>query len=115
TDRAVELRTGSNVSLNWSDLGLQGWQMRVLLNEKGELRKGEKRWNGKTGKRVCFLAKLLNRMKRDLSPEEAVEEATRALRAIWETLRQVDENVPDSHDRLLLSVNGGRRLNPDWY
>ena len=114
-DRAVELRTGTNVSLNWSDLGLQGWQMRVLLNEKGELRKGERRWNGKTGKRVCFLAKLLKRIKPDLSPQAAVEEATSALRAIWETLRQVDENVPDSHDRLLLSVNGGRRLNPDWY
>jgi superfamily II DNA/RNA helicase len=113
TDRAVELATEDSVSLNWSDLCLQGWQTRVLMNEKGKLRKGEKRWGGKTGKRVRFLTKLL--MKNGLSKSEAVAHAVTALRAIWETIQQCDENAPSSHDRLLLSVEDARRLNPDWW
>ncbi len=114
-DRAVELRTENSVSLNWSDLSLQGWQACVLMNEKGKLKKGEKRWSGKTGKRCRFLAKLLMRVKDDLSQEKAIEQAVEALRAVWDHIKQSDENAPSSHDRLLIPVDDARRLNPDWW
>ena len=114
-DRAVELRTENSVSLSWNDLSLQGRQALVLMNEKGELKKGEKRWSGRTGKRVRFLAKLLMRMKDDLSQEKAIDQAVEALRVAWDHAKQSDENAPSSHDRLLIPVDDARRLNPDWW
>jgi len=112
-DKAVELRTENSVSLNWSDLSLQGWQACVLMNEKGKLKKGEKRWSGKTGKRARFLAKLLMRI--GVSEQEAFGQAVAALRFVWETVKQCDENASSSHDRMLISVDDARRLNPDWW
>ncbi len=113
-DRAVELNTEKNVSLNWSDLNLQAAQMRFRIGDpKGK--KDVRSWDGKTGKRARFLAKLLMRMRDGLSEQEAVEQAVTALRAIWETLRQSDESARSSHDRLLIPVDDARRLNPDWW
>jgi superfamily II DNA/RNA helicase len=113
TDRAVELRAEKGVSLNWNDLNLQASQMRFRVGDpKG---KGVRSWDGKQGKRARFLAKLLMRITNDLSEQEAVNNAVDALRAIWESVRQLDENAPSSHDRLLLSVDDARRLNPDWW
>jgi hypothetical protein len=114
TDRAVELRTENGISLNWSDLNLQAAQMRFRIGDpKGK--KDIRSWDGKTGKRARFLAKLLARMRNGLSEQEALEQAVSALRAIWETLRQSDESAPSSHDRLLILVDDARRLNPDWW
>jgi superfamily II DNA/RNA helicase len=114
TDRAVELRTESGISLNWIDLNLQAPQMRFRIGDpKGK--KGVRSWDGKTGKRARFLAKLLMRMREGLSEQEALEQAVTALRDIWDTVRQCDENAPSSHDRLLISVDDARRLNPDWW
>jgi hypothetical protein len=114
TDRAVELRTESGISLNWSDLNLLASQMRFRIGDpKGK--KGVRSWDGKTGKRARFLAKLLMRMRDGLSEQEALEQAVTALRDIWDTVRQCDENAPSSHDRLLISVDDARRLNPDWW
>ena len=113
-DKAVELRTEQGVSLNWNDLNLQASQMRFRIGDpKGK--KGVRSWDGKQGKRARFLAKLLMRIRNGLSEEEAVNEAVNVLRAIWETVSQCDENAPSSYDRLLLSINDARRLNPDWW
>jgi superfamily II DNA/RNA helicase len=114
TDRAVELRAENGVSLNWSDLSLQASQMRFRIGDpKGK--KNVRSWDGKTGKRARFLAKLLMRMRDGLSEQEAVEQAVNVLRAVWDTVRECDEKAPSSHDRLLISVDDARRLNPDWW
>ncbi len=112
-DRAVELRTENSISLNWNDLGLQASQIRVSPVEKGELKARERRWAGKGGKRAQFLAKLL--MRDGLSEQEALKQAVDILRVVWDTIRQSDDNAPAAHDRLLISVDDARRLNPDWW
>ena len=113
-DKAVELRTESGVSLNWDDLGLQASHMRVRIGQpKGH--KAVRSWDGKAGKRALFLSKLLLKMQEGLSEQEAVQHAVAALRAVWETLRQSDENAPSSNDHLLSRVDDTRRLNPDWW
>ena len=111
-DWAVELRSERNVSLAWTDLGIQRQQKRVSSVEQGNLGFGEIRWSGKT-RRVWLLVKLL--MKSGFTAEQAVEQSVEALRAIWETLRQCDEHAPSANDRLLITVEDARRLNPDWW
>ena len=111
-DRAVEIRTENAISVNWSDLGLQASMMRFRIGPP-KRQKGVRSWDGKTGKRVRFLAKFLTR--NGLSEEKAIEEAIKTLRIIWETIRQCDENAPSSYDRLLISVEDSRRLNPEWW
>ncbi|MGB9618853.1 MAG: helicase-related protein [Armatimonadota bacterium] len=113
-DRALELRTGSGISLNWSDLNLQASQMRFRIG-RPRGRSGIRSWDGKQGKRAQFLAKLVMRLRDGLAEEEALDQAVEALRQIWETFRQSDEKAPSSLDRLLLSVDDARRLNPEWY
>lgn len=112
-DRAMELRTEQSVSLSWNDLSLQASQMRFRIGDP-KRGKGVRSWDGKHGKRARFLVKLLTRTGNGLSEEEAVNEAVNTLRAMWEAVRQCDENAPSS-DRLLLSVDDARRLNPDWW
>jgi hypothetical protein len=60
-DRAVELRTENSVPLNWNDLELQASQMRFRIGAPGRQR-GVRSWDGKSGKRVRFLSKLLTKM-----------------------------------------------------
>ncbi len=114
TDRAVELRTETNISLNWHDLSLQASQMRVSPVETGILRNGERKWAGKTGRRVRLLAKLYQRIHPQASGQKAIEASLQALRALWDELSKLDEKGPADH-RLLVRVNGARRLNPDWW
>ena len=114
TDRAVELRAGRGISLNWSDLNLQASQMRFRIG-RPRRRKNVRSWDGEKGKRARLLAKILIRLREDLSESEALEQAIKCLREIWEALRQSDEKAPSSADRLLLSVDDARRLNPEWY
>ena len=115
-DRAVELRTAGDISLTWSDLGIQASQMRVRIGPpcrpKGRRYWPVRSWDGKTGKRAQFLTKLL--MKKGLSKQDAVEKSLETLRAIWEAFRQSDESIPSQH-RLLFVVDDARRLNPDWW
>lgn len=113
-DRAVELRTEDGISLNWSDLNLQASQMRFRIGPPRGMR-GIRGWDGKQGKRAQFLAKVLMRIREGLSEQEALDQAVNVLREIWEALRQSDEKAPSSRDRLLLSVDDARRLNPDWW
>jgi len=114
TDRAVELRTEGGISLNWSDLNLLASQMRFRIGPPRR-RRGVRSWDGKQGKRARFLAKVLMRIREDLSEQEALDQVVNVLREIWETLRQSDEKAPSSQDHLLLSVDDARRLNPDWW
>ena len=114
TDRAAELRTEKGISLDWRDLNLQGDQMRVRIGDPRGAR-GVRSWDGRRGKRARFLSKLLMRMRKDIPEQEALDQAVDLLRAVWDTIRQSDENAPTSHDRLLIPVDDGRRLNPDWW
>ncbi|MBI3951926.1 MAG: DEAD/DEAH box helicase [Acidobacteria bacterium] len=112
TDRAVELRTENGVPLSWSDLGLQATQMRFRVGDpRGQ--HGVRSWDGK-GRRARLLAKLLMGIRGNLTEQDAIVEAVKALRAVWETIIRCDESA-SSHDHLLLSVDDARRLNPDWW
>lgn len=115
-DRAVELRTIGEVTLNWSDLAIQATQMGVRIGlphrPRGSKHWPIRSWDGKNGRRAQFLKKIL--VRKGFGDEVAVEKAQELLRSIWEALRQSDELIP-SQDRFLLSVNDARRLNPDWW
>jgi len=111
TDRAVELRTPDDVSLNWDDLDLQISQMSFQIGKPGK--KNVRGWDGKRTKRTRFLTKLL--MMRGLSESEATEQAVQTLRAIWDTIRDDDKRVSSPDDHLLISAGDARRLNPDWW
>jgi len=112
-DRAVELHTESDISLRWNELGGQSAQRRVTKSEKGELKSWERKWCGKTGRRVRLLAKILER--NGTLQAEAVEKAISTLREIWDSLTKCDENAPSSQERLLSIIEGDtRRLNPEW-
>ena len=110
-DKAVELRTADDVSLNWNDLNIQASQMRVRIGPP-RTQRGVRSWDGKTGKRVQFLSKVL--IKKGVPKEKAVKKSVEVLRAIWEAFRESDDSLA-SQDRFLLSVNDARRLNPDWW
>jgi len=115
-DKAVELLAESGVSIAWSDLELQASQMRVRIGPprrpSGRKHWPVRSWDGKTGKRARFLAKLL--MRKGLPEEEALRQAVEALRAIWESLRRCEESVPSQY-RFLIPVDDARRLNPSWW
>lgn len=115
-DKAVDLRTIGEVTLNWSDLGIQATQMGVRIGlphrPKGNKYWPIRSWDGKNGRRAQFLKKVL--VRKGLGEEVAIEKAQELLRIIWEAIRQGDELIP-SQDRFLLSVNDARRLNPDWW
>lgn len=118
SNKGVELRTEDGVSVLWNDLGLQAAQTRVRIGaaDKGvRVWEGTRVWDGKTGRRTHFLAKLLMRMREDLSEQEAVAQAMATLREVWDAIQRGDEHVPSSHERLLISVDDARRLNPDWW
>jgi len=122
-DRAVNLQTEKGVSLSWSDLGLQASQMRFRIGRparpKGYKYWPVRSWDGvdqwnhiRCTKRTALLAKLLEK---SLSDEETLEQSVEALRAIWETFQQCEEQVPRD-DRLLIPIDdAARRLNPAWW
>jgi len=111
-DKAVELLTPHDVSLNWDDLKVQSQHMRIVFNEKGKLNRDEKRWIGKRGRRVQFLAKFL--MNKGLSKEKALDSAIDSLKAVWGAFIKCDENVL-SQNKFLIHCQDARRLNPYWW
>ncbi|MGC8744490.1 MAG: DEAD/DEAH box helicase [Verrucomicrobiia bacterium] len=115
TDHAVEIHTEDGISLKWTDLSLQTPQMCVSPVDAGKLNKNERKWAGKTGRRVKLLEKLYKRIHAEASEQEAVNEALRALRVLWDTLWDYDNKAPTADDRLLIRINDSRRLNPDWW
>ena len=112
-DRAVELHTEKGISLQWADLGLQASQMRFRVGAPQS--KYARSWDGKTTKRVRLLSRLLVGIQQGISAEQATDEAVSALRHLWDHIRECDAKAPSSNDLLLVSVNGARRLNPDWW
>jgi len=114
TDRAVELRCDPAITVNWDDLGLQAAQLRFRIGDP-KSQKGVRRWDGKHGRRVRYLLKLLNRSRPEIPEPRAIELAVTATREVWEKLRQCDERAPTPGDRLLMPVDDARRLNPDWW
>ena len=116
-DRAVELRTERGVSLQWSDLGLQAQQMSVVhgppRRPAGARNWSVRSWDGRVGRRVRFLAKLLQ--KKGFPEAEALDYATSALERLWETFQKSDRDAPSPDERLLISVNDSKRLNPEWW
>lgn len=111
---AVEIHVPNPVSLNWGELGLQRQQTRFRIGSPHN-QHDVTSWDGKQGKRVRLLAKLLRRMQPQFNDQEAVSLAEKAARTVWEQLRQCDQCAPNSNDRLLLTVQDERRLNPDWW
>jgi len=112
SDKAVEIRTERGVSMSWKDLNLIESQLRIKIGKPGG-QYGVQSWDGKTGKRARYLEKIL--VKKGVSENEATDHAVETLRTIWESIRNNDEKAPSSTDRLLLHVDDGRRLNPDWW
>lgn len=112
TNNAVEIRTQEGVRLQWHDLGLQSMQSRYCVGAPYG-RKGVKSWDGRRTQQARFLAKLLSM--RGITQEEAGDLAENALRAIWEHLCDFDETNLGMDHSLMLNVDGGRRLNPDWW
>lgn len=116
TDRAVELRPGTGVSLNWGDLDLQASQMRFCIGPPARPRRKKywpvRSWDGKRGKRALFLTKVL--AKTGVSEQEAIEHGVDILRSVWDSIKHSDEERL-SRDHLLLPVDDARRLNPDWW
>jgi hypothetical protein len=112
-DRAIELRAETDISLRWNDIGGQSAQRRITKSEKGELKSWERKWCGKTGRRVRLLAKILEN---NGVPKAETEEITiSALREVWDSLTKCDEKAPSSQERLLSVIEGDtRRLNPEW-
>lgn len=113
-DRAVELHGDDSTMLNWSDLRLQAAQMRFRTGPPSG-QKGVRSWDGVSGRRVRFLVKLLTQIEPRMAAQDAIEEAVRAVRRIWDSLRQCDERAPAVRDRVLIPVEDARRLNPDWW
>jgi ATP-dependent helicase YprA (DUF1998 family) len=113
-DRAVELHGDNSTTLNWNDLRLQAAQMRFRIGAPSGQR-GVRSWDGMSGRRVRFLAKLLARIRPGLTAREVIEAAVKAASEVWESLRQCDERAPTANDRLLIPVEDARRLNPDWW
>jgi superfamily II DNA or RNA helicase len=110
-ERAVELRTEDPVSLSWEDLNLQARQVSTqLVKSRGG--KAMNSWAGKTTARAGFLKKILSSIGQ--GENEAVGDLDTALRGIWETVRQWDEQYPPD-ERLLIRVGDAHRLNPDWW
>lgn len=112
-DKAVELRTDRGVSLNWPDLELKkAKQMRFRIGPPGK-QWGVRSWDGVRGKRAMLLVKLL--MQKGLERDEAKRIAVDTLREIWATIQEGEQQAPSSSERLLLTIDDARRLNPDWW
>ncbi|MDI6769908.1 MAG: DEAD/DEAH box helicase [Anaerolineales bacterium] len=110
-ERAVELCTESVVSITWEELNLQARQVSIqLVKSRGG--KALNSWAGKTTARAGFLKNILT--SNGVGEEEAAKYADDALRAIWDVVRQWDEQCPQS-ERILIRVGDAHRLNPDWW
>ena len=114
--RAVELRTGENISLSWKDLDLQASQMKYRIGVRRNRRNVNiTSWDGEIGKRVRLLAKLL--IGQGFDEKEAIKESTKAAREIWDAIRLSEENAASTGERLLVRADDAdaKRLNPNWW
>lgn len=114
TDRAVELQLDAGVSVNWDDFGLQARQMRYRIGRPAG-QAAVRGWDGKCARRVRLMAKLLKRIDRAVPDEDTLRNAINAVRAIWDSLQECDRRAPAAQDRILIPIDDGWRLNPNWW
>ncbi|HCC34009.1 MAG TPA: hypothetical protein DEQ28_08985 [Clostridiales bacterium] len=107
-DGAVEIVASDGISLPWEELGLLLPAPQRVTPGPARGRPGVRAWDGPRRRTTRYLERLHG-------GEQAKEAAVHALRAIWESLRDCDDRAPTTTSRLLLDVDGGRRLNPDWW
>lgn len=113
SDRAVELHTEPGVSINWNDLNIQAYQMRIRVGKPGK-QKNVKSWDSPKAKRGRFLTKVLKKINPEMNGEDLKQKAEAMLRNIWEHFEQFDK-IKSYNADFLISVDDGRRLNPDWW
>jgi hypothetical protein len=114
-DRAVELRADARLDLDWNRLDLQAAQGRCRIGPPTR-QPGVHSWDGRHGRRVRLLAKLLvMRINPGLAEQPALDAAENAARHIWQALQQCDQRAPTPDEALLVRVGDARRLNPDWW
>jgi hypothetical protein len=118
---AVELRGDSAVPLQWEALGITHSQASVEIGSRDgrkgiKGRKNIEAWDGVSGRRVRFLARLLAHCSPGLSGDEigCSSEAQNVLRQIWEVLKAACSPT-NRDDTLLLRAGDAMRLNPDWW
>lgn len=113
-DKAVELRSGDRVTINWNDLNLQSFQKKVKIGppKNKKYKSSIISWQGKTGKRSGFLAKLLEN--KGIKEKDAASIVDNTLCEIWQSLKQCGNSL-NHEDKILLSVDDACRLNPDWW
>jgi len=110
-DEAVELHTHDGISISWEDLSLQAQQRSVRVGVPGR-NKYVRSWDGKTGSRATFLARILK--KAGFEERQATTLAQEALSAVWEALSRMEEPIA-SEARLFVRAGDAKRLNPDWW
>jgi len=116
--KAVEIITDEHSSINWGDIGVQGYQFKVRLGKVGlEKRKKQKSiqsWEGKQTRRFKYLSKLLQR--KNLDPDLVEQKTIDILTSVWQDLRKSERKAENESERLLLTIdNDAKRLNPLWY
>lgn len=112
-ERAVELTPGPQISINWNDLNLGVTQMSVRIGEPRKQR-NMKSWDGKMTRRVQYLARLLARINPGLGENRRFEAAIEMLRIIWDSFQEYDFTARPG-EKILVTVNDAKRLNPDWW
>jgi len=110
-DEAVELHAHHGVSISWEDLSLQAQQRSVRVGVPRR-NKYVRSWDGKTGSRATFLARILK--KAGFEERQATTLAQEALSAVWEALSRMEEPIA-SEARLFVRAGDAKRLNPDWW
>lgn len=117
-DYAVEIKTKEGVSINWNELNLSSSQKKVRIGQPRKPKNVKswpfKSWDSRNSRRGRFLTKLLLRINKTISEEQAKTEAEEALRHIWQALKECNQNSV-SNSWLLLPVDDACRLNPDWW
>ena len=113
-DKSVELLNPDGISLVWNDLNLYSQQMTFRIGDpRGDSK--VRSWDGENTRRTRFLSRLLKKIQNNISEQDATENARYTLRAIWESFKQYDSSAPRTSDRLLIPINDGLRLNPNWW
>jgi hypothetical protein len=106
--RAVELLVDKGQLLSWTDLEMQGSQQCVCIGSpRGQ--NAVSSWDGKQTRRGNLLRRLTDR----LQPDGNASGNSDVLSIIWDSIEEYDRGVL-SEERILVSCQGGKRLNPNW-
>lgn len=110
SSKAIELRSER---IKWSDIGVQGSQMKMRLGERGN-QSFTQSWDGKQTRRAKILTKLL--VKTGVDDKEIKDTVQNILQKIWISIRRDEIEAERSNEKVLLNVDSDcTRLNPEWY